>query len=100
MDDNERDGFKELSVVLEARAVDFLGTLSVIAQQAPLFEQKWKSTDPKRVQMNKLMTELISKVDKTNSLADKVMTLIYTGDPNATANYLPPDGERPDPATK
>jgi hypothetical protein len=74
----DTDGFEAVTRLLEAKATDLLGTMAVISQQAPLFRSKWKSTDPHRVQMTKLLTELAAKTDKLASLADKSMQLIFT----------------------
>ena len=93
----DTDGFEAVTKLLEAKAVDLLGSMTIISQQAPLFGQKWKSTDPHRVQITKLLTELAAKTDKLASMADKTVQLIFIKEiEHATENTLQPIEEQPD----
>ena len=88
-----QDGFAAAVSLLRAHSVELLGSLEVIAQQAPLFDAKYDVGNIKREQLIKLMTDLANKTSKLSSQADKVMSIIFVGGEDETPSDLSENGQ-------
>ena len=89
------DGLEVIIAAFKTQAIELIGTMEVISQQAPLFIAEHSPGDTKRTAICKMVVELTSKVSKLDTLASKTMNLIFVGDPNETENSLPSTSEQP-----
>jgi hypothetical protein len=89
------DGLEVIIEAFKTQAVELIGTMEVISQQAPLFIASHEPGDTKRTAICKMVVELTSKVSKLDTLASKTMNMIFVGDPNETESNIPCTSEQP-----
>jgi hypothetical protein len=82
------DGYAAAVALLRSYSIDLLGTLEVINQQAPLYADRHDPGDPNREQLTKMITDLANKTSRLGTAADKIMSIIFVGDPNEAATTI------------
>ena len=87
--DDPTDGFEDAVKTLRIQSIELIGTLEIISQQAPMFQDKFNPDDSKRTAAIQLTIELTNKVTKLDAFARKLMDIVFIGDPNETKNRLP-----------
>jgi hypothetical protein len=86
--DSQDDGFLSAVETFRSQAIELIGTMEIISQQAPLFAREHDPSDPKRQAVSKLLIELANKVSKLDTFASKTMHYVWIGETNETKNHI------------